>query len=178
MFCIICGNDIGRGALICPGCGCEQRFLGGTEKFCPQCGAKCHPNALICVKCGCGWNANEPIRVGEPSAAQERGMNRNGHTAVEAALVSFIIPGGGQYLLGDRERGIWIFFAIVVGGAILTLLVTGMPSNAYSQKSMWMMLTYLFLFCAWIAQVADAYKRGRRAEEAGTAGRPEDNRKA
>ncbi|MCZ2846751.1 hypothetical protein [Modestobacter sp. VKM Ac-2978] len=60
--------------------------------------------------------AGRPLRLGEASAALPEGYRRWSSVAIAAALVS------GTLLLGHGQPR-WVFYVVVVGVAVLTLVV-------------------------------------------------------
>lgn len=96
------------------------------DRFCTDCGASISYDAEICPECG--------VRQQSASATVSGGGDSS--ESVAAALLSFVIPGAGNFLNGQSERGtmilvLWIAWLVVgwgiglfVLGGILTFVIS------------------------------------------------------
>ena len=91
---------------------------------CIQCGAENEPSAKFCTSCGAKMGppatrleakatrrkpveSQAPLQTGEKEYAY-------GKTPIVAALLSFLIPGVGQFYNGDMKKG-----ALILAGALI-----------------------------------------------------------
>jgi len=67
-----------------------------------------------------------------PQNGQGGAAPRPGISPFAAALLSFLVPGSGQFLLGKRQRGLGFFLTIAILGALtcLALIVQKLVEDA------------------------------------------------
>lgn len=106
MHCTSCGEQISEKAEICPKCGVRQYR---EKNFCATCGAELKPNQEMCVQCG--------TSVRHSGATASGG----GMEPWIAGLISFLVTGLGQIILGQGKKGA----LILVGSMILAVLTVG-----------------------------------------------------
>ena len=94
--------------------------------FCSSCGTQNPDTAKFCEKCGAGLTAaaapppREDTRVRGPVTSTGAGHPVTGKNPWVAVVLSFVIPGVGQFYNGDYKKG-----GLMLGGAILGILVSG-----------------------------------------------------
>ncbi|MUV37556.1 hypothetical protein JNUCC1_01362 [Lentibacillus sp. JNUCC-1] len=95
MYCPNCGERISDKAEICPKCGVRPfRVI----RHCYHCGAAVNERQEMCVSCGAAVKKNPSTSGAVP---QEPWL---------MVLLSFILPGLGQILLGQVAKGVIIIF--------------------------------------------------------------------
>ena len=90
--------------------GGESQTKGPDEKFCGSCGEIIKQEAEICPNCG--------VRVKGSSAT---GSGENDPAIV--ALISFLVPGAGQIMLGQTTRGVSILVGYLLFWVITFVLM-------------------------------------------------------
>ena len=109
--------------------------------FCPQCGSQTPDQMSFCEKCG-GALADGRMRGGPANpVAKLYAVDKRPEVAL---LLSFLIPGVGQFYNGDTKRGLLIFgiwciswFLVEIGIGVVGLVaawIWGM-ANAYQVAS-------------------------------------------
>jgi TM2 domain-containing membrane protein YozV len=92
--------------------------------FCAQCGAPNDATARFCFKCGSSLSAaaagpapaaDPRMRGGAPPATISETRVVSGKNPVLGAILSFFIPGVGQFINGDMKKGaVMLVLAIVL----------------------------------------------------------------
>ena len=92
--------------------------------FCAQCGAPNDATARFCFKCGSSLSpaaggpapaADPRMRGGAPPATVAETRVATGKNPVLATILSFFIPGVGQFINGDMKKGaVMLVLAIVL----------------------------------------------------------------
>ncbi len=103
MHCTSCGEKISDKAEICPKCGVRQ-FR--EKSFCATCGTGLKPNQEMCVQCG--------TSVKQTGTAS----NSGGLEPWVAGLISFLVTGLGQMIMGQGKKGALILVGSMILGAI------------------------------------------------------------
>ena len=108
-YCRNCGKPVDIRAAACMSCGLAP--LNGN-KYCRNCGAGTNPAAVVCVKCGVSTN-------GAPSGAtaSDGGRIRASNPPKDPVLMcvlSVLLIGLGQMLLGQTWKGITMLTAVIV----------------------------------------------------------------
>jgi hypothetical protein len=82
--------------------------MNGSQ-FCPNCRAETNPNAIVCVKCGVA------VAAGGATNSSGKQIHPTGKTMdpVLAALLSFLIVGLGQIVLGQTIKGIVMLVVVI-----------------------------------------------------------------
>ena len=109
MYCTNCGDHISDKAEICPKCGVR---LFRNKNHCFNCGKSVNENQEICVECGVSLNKK---LNGSSNAEKEPWL---------MALLSFLITGLGQMILGQGKKGA----AILIGSIILAIITVGLSA--------------------------------------------------
>jgi TM2 domain-containing membrane protein YozV/ribosomal protein L40E len=107
MHCTSCSEKISDKAETCPKCGVRQYR---EKNFCATCGAGLKPNQEMCVQCGTSVRNNAAASSG------------SGMEPWIAGLLSFLITGLGQMIMGQGKKGA----LILVGSMILGFITLGM----------------------------------------------------
>ncbi|MGE6487467.1 double zinc ribbon domain-containing protein [Paenisporosarcina sp. NPDC076898] len=103
MHCTNCSEVISDQAEICPKCGVRTFTV---KKYCSNCGKSVNENQEICVACGV-------------SLKNKRNSSSNGEKEPWLmALLSFLISGLGQIILGQTAKGITILVVSLIIGVI------------------------------------------------------------
>ncbi len=112
-FCRNCGGSVRVNQVACLQCGVAP--LNGN-KFCPGCRAETHPQAIVCIKCGIALNSGGTIFGGGGG----KRIQPTGKTLepVLACLLSLVIVGLGQMLLGQTIKGVVMLIAAMVLGVL------------------------------------------------------------
>lgn len=103
MHCTSCGERISDKAEICPKCGVRQYR---EKSFCATCGSGLKSNQEMCVQCG------TPVK--HSGAASTGG----GLEPWVAGLISFLVTGLGQMIMGQGKKGALILIGSMVLGAV------------------------------------------------------------
>lgn len=103
MHCTSCGERISDKAEICPKCGVRQYR---EKSFCATCGSGLKPNQEMCVQCG--------TSVKQTGATS----NSGGLEPWVAGLISFLLTGLGQMIMGQGKKGALILVGSMILGAI------------------------------------------------------------
>ncbi|MBB5173868.1 zinc ribbon domain-containing protein [Texcoconibacillus texcoconensis] len=106
MYCPNCGNEISEKAEICPNCG--VRPFRSVE-YCYNCGDSLNKDQEMCTSCG--------VRVHKTSHIS----NTDAKSPWLMALLSFLITGLGQMILGQVKKGV----AILVASILLSMITFG-----------------------------------------------------
>jgi TM2 domain-containing membrane protein YozV len=94
--------------------------------FCSSCGTQNPDSAKFCEKCGTGLTAAPPppppedVRARGPIASTHPGHPTTGKNPWVALVLSFVIPGVGQFYNSDNKKG-----AIMLIGAIVGIAISG-----------------------------------------------------
>jgi len=80
------------------------------------------------------------------------------HNAILASVLSLLVPGAGQFYLGDRSRGIAIFITALVSGS---LVFWGQDNYRVELGGNTAILLWLLLGCFAIWNIWDAYRHAR-----------------
>lgn len=112
MYCTSCGEAISNHAEVCPKCGVRQYKL---KNYCQSCGATVQEYQDVCLTCGTrlqggNANANGPV---------DTSVN-----PILMGLVSFLIVGLAQIIMGQVGKGV----AILIGSIILGIITFGMSA--------------------------------------------------
>lgn len=92
--------------------------------FCSSCGTQNPDTAKFCEKCGAGLTAAAPppppedTRVRGPIASAHPGLPVTGKNPWVALVLSFVIPGVGQFYNGDYKKGALMLIGALVGGPL------------------------------------------------------------
>lgn len=103
MHCTNCSETISDQAEICPKCGVRTFTV---KKYCHGCGSSVNENQEICIACGVSLRGKK---------------NSSSNDEKEPwlmALLSFLILGLGQIILGQTAKGITILIVGIVIGLI------------------------------------------------------------
>lgn len=95
--------------------GSEKRAKAPDEKFCGSCGEAIKQEAEICPHCGVRQHQQQASASDEDPAI--------------IGLISFLVPGAGNIVLGQTERGVLIlggYFAFWFVAVILTFFIIGL----------------------------------------------------
>lgn len=151
--CSVCGSEVDENVQFCQNCGTKidkSALIGESQnqpdlnndsqnhsvqnqnqpaqnqntKFCQNCGAKIDINAEICPKCG--------VRVAGSSEVK---------SPILALILSFFLPGLGQFYNGHSKKGIILLVAAIISIILYVILIGA--------------LLYLII---WIYGLYDAYK--------------------
>ena len=106
MYCSNCGDHISEKAEICPKCGVRPFRI---KNYCYNCGKGVNENQEICVDCGV--SINKKIS-GSSNGEKEPWL---------MALLSFLITGLGQMIMGQGKKGA----TILIGSIILGMFTVG-----------------------------------------------------
>ena len=123
-FCRNCGAAVAEQAVACMTCGLAPT---NGAKFCRSCGAETNPAAVVCVKCGVSTKGV----VAKAGGGSSGGMVQPSDPPKDPVLMcvlSVLIAGLGQIILGQTAKGITILLA-----AFLVTAVTcgwGLPISA------------------------------------------------
>lgn len=109
MYCGNCGLSISEKAEICPHCGVRPLR---NKNFCYNCGTKVNPEQEMCISCGVSLNKKASA---SPGNTREPWL---------MALLSFLITGLGQILVGQVKKGA----AMLIGSALLGLMTAGLSA--------------------------------------------------
>ncbi|OMP67032.1 zinc ribbon domain-containing protein [Domibacillus epiphyticus] len=109
MYCSNCSEHISDKAEICPKCGVNPFRI---KNYCHNCGKKVNENQEICVECGVSLTRNST-----------RG-NNNTQEPWLMALLSFLLTGLGQIIMGQGKKGA----AILIGSIILGMFTLGVSA--------------------------------------------------
>ena len=112
MHCTNCGEKISEKAEICPKCGVRQYR---EKNNCPTCGAGLKPNQEMCVECGTTVRQN----VAEKTVTGGSSME-----PVVAGLLSFLLTGLGQILIGQGKKGA----TMLIGSIILAFMTAAVSA--------------------------------------------------
>ena len=104
MYCTSCGEAISNHAEVCPKCGVRQLKL---KNYCQSCGAATQEYQDVCLSCG------TRLQGGTISA---NGPVDTSVNPILMGLVSFLIVGLGQIIMGQVGKGIAIFVGSIVLG--------------------------------------------------------------
>ena len=150
VFCGACGKPIKKAAEVCPHCGVRNtgettgNERGGAdeegEKFCGSCGEQIRKDAELCPHCG----------VRTANGAKQTGSD--GNDEVVAAVISFVVPGGGQLYNGQMERGVAILVSYIAFW-IVTIL------------AMFVVIGFLLVFLAPLFHVGAAWDAFVQAQQ-------------
>ena len=105
MYCTNCGAHISERAEVCPKCGVRP-FV--TKNFCFNCGTDVKNHQEMCVNCG--------VMLDKKRAAG----NRNAKQPWLMALLSFLVIGLGQMIIGQVKKG-----AVMLLAGLFINLITG-----------------------------------------------------
>lgn len=112
--CQSCGAVLPEGAKICPKCGFGDKEIKET-KYCTNCAEEIDNKAEICPKCGVR-------QAGYTTQTNEK------KSPVLSLILSFLIPGLGQFYNGHIEKGIILivgYFLFIFLTVILTFILVG-----------------------------------------------------
>ena len=126
-FCEKCGANVEDSEQFCPNCGNKLANNSQTKKFCSNCGGQVNEDAVVCPNCG----------------VSVKSENKSDRKAIIAGILSAIIPGVGQFLLGFRKKGA-IFLILAIISTVLTQVIVG---------------RFIYIF-VWVLAVYDAYNSG------------------
>ena len=122
-FCRNCGNSIHPQSVACLSCGLPPT---AGNRFCPSCRAETHPQAVVCVKCGIGLNSGG--NTWSIGGGGKRIPPKNpSMDPTLAAVLSVLLVGLGQILLGQTIKGVVMLIVALVLGALtgcLACLIT------------------------------------------------------
>jgi len=115
--CQKCGAEVKDGAKFCQHCGAEMVIEEEVNefKFCSNCGFKMDVNTKFCPECGTST-------TGVPQTTNNSVTNVD-KSPILAAVLSFIIIGLGQVYLGLTKKGIILFFAAIVSGVLMSVII-------------------------------------------------------
>lgn len=158
MFCRNCGKEVAEQAVACMSCGLAPT---NGNKFCWNCAAETNAAAIVCVKCGVpttkpGRAATAP-RPAKPGAVQVVGEEQLVYPSdppkdpVMMCVLSVLLVGLGQILLGQTAKGITLLFGALLGGCVLGLVTLG--------------LGFFLVPIIWLASAIDAYKIANKLKE-------------
>lgn len=137
VFCPNCGHDVKDGAKFCQNCGSEIVQTQSDEKqtkFCQNCGFELPDGVKYCPSCG--FTTSKQIH----STNNQGTVCNPNKSAGLAGLLSFLIIGLGQIYLGLTKKGIILFVAALISGALTSLFVG-----------------WILWFIIWIYSMYDAY---------------------
>ena len=109
MHCTNCSEKISDQAEICPKCGVRTFKV---KKYCHGCGESVNENQEICVACGISLKGHQ---MNNSNAEKEPWL---------MAVLSFLILGLGQIILGQTAKGL----TILIVGIILGVITFGFSS--------------------------------------------------
>lgn len=109
MHCTNCSKQISDKAEICPDCGVR---VFKTKHFCHNCGHSVNENQDICVDCGVSLN-QQPQNHQPTNTSKEPWL---------IGILSFLITGLGQIVLGQTAKGI----TMLVASVVLSFLTAGL----------------------------------------------------
>lgn len=114
-FCRNCGNQVHPQAVACLTCGLPPR---AGQRYCPHCRGGTLPQAVICVKCGGSLQGSSGGAFGSMG---KRIHPKNPPTEpVVACLLSILLVGVGQMVLGQSNKGVVMLLgAFILGVATL-----------------------------------------------------------
>lgn len=109
MNCTSCGEQISEKAEICPKCGVRP-FR--ENNYCSGCGATLKPNQEMCVQCG------RTVARQHNDMAMKSGTGGSGLEPGIAALLSFLLTGLSQMIMGQGKKGA----TMLIGSMILAVM--------------------------------------------------------
>lgn len=109
MHCTNCSEQISDLAEICPKCGVRPHV---TKNFCHSCGSSVNSNQAMCINCG--------VQLKEINKTQ----NADSPNPAIMGLLSFLITGLGQMVMGQVAKGI----VMLIGSIILAFFTLGLSS--------------------------------------------------
>ena len=109
MHCTNCSEQISNLAEICPKCGVRPHV---TKNFCHSCGSSVNSNQAMCINCG--------VQLKEINKTQ----NGDSPNPAIMGLLSFLITGLGQMVMGQVAKGI----VMLIGSIILAFFTFGLSS--------------------------------------------------
>ena len=109
MHCTNCSEQISNLAEICPKCGVRPHV---TKNFCHSCGSSVNSNQAMCINCG--------VQLKEINKTQ----NGDSPNPAIMGLLSFLITGLGQMVMGQVAKGI----VMLIGSIILAFFTLGLSS--------------------------------------------------
>lgn len=112
MYCPNCGEQISEKAEICPKCGVRPFRI---KNFCYNCGKNITENQEMCVDCGVSLNKVINGTSGMSNEAKDPWL---------MALLSFLITGLGQIVMGQVKKGA----ALLIGSMILGFFTAGISA--------------------------------------------------
>ena len=145
--CKNCGCELQEGAKFCKECGAEVvvEEVSGESQFCSSCGYKMPKNLKFCPECG-SPTSNAPHTNNTVNNTGNSVVNTN-KDPVLAAILSFLIIGLGQIYLGLTKKGIILFIAAMISGALIFLLIG-----------------FLLWPLVWVYAIYDAYKSAQKMQ--------------
>lgn len=109
MYCPHCSEQVSEKAEVCPKCGVRP-FR--SKNYCYNCGVKVNENQEICVECGVSIDRKVS---GISNGAKEPWL---------IALLSFLLTGLGQMVIGQGKKGA----TILIGSIILGFMTFGVST--------------------------------------------------
>ncbi len=152
MFCRNCGKEVADQAVACMSCGLAPT---NGNKFCWNCAAETNAAAVVCVKCGVPTK-----KVGSraaPSQVQAVGEDQLVYPSdppkdpVMMCVLSVLLVGLGQILLGQTAKGITLLVSVIFGGCIIGVLTLGFG--------------LILVPVIWLVSGIDAYKIASKLKE-------------
>ena len=129
--CQVCGEEIGD-AKFCNNCGSKiEETIVEEEKekiFCSNCGKELDADMEFCNECGTSVNGSVPAKPIQTNR-QNNNTQSAGVTATSeknpilALILSFFIPGLGQFYLGLNKKGIIFLIAWIVSDILLLFYI-------------------------------------------------------
>lgn len=105
MYCTNCGESLYEHAEICPKCGVRAHRV---NNYCHNCGVQVNERQEMCVSCGASLK-----KLASNDKAMEPWL---------AALLSFLIVGLGQMLIGQVKKGV----VFLIGSVVLAFVTFGL----------------------------------------------------
>jgi len=145
MFCRNCGKEVAEQAVACMSCGLAPT---NGNKFCWNCAAETNAAAIVCVKCGVPTKKSG--RTVAPSQSSPVGEEQLVYPSdppkdpVMMCVLSVLLVGLGQILLGQTAKGITLLVSVIFGGCIIGVLTFG--------------LGLILVPVIWLGSGIDAYK--------------------
>jgi len=147
-YCRNCGKPVDAQAVACMSCGLAP---SNGNAFCRNCGADTNPAAIACVKCGASTKGVVVMAGGGSSGGMVH-PSEQPKDPVLMGVLSALIPGLGQIILGQTAKGI----VMLVVATFLTVGTCG-----------WGLLLYPL---NWVVSGLDAYKIATKLKQGNPVG--------
>lgn len=148
MFCRNCGREVLEQAAACLACGLAPT---NGNRFCRTCGSSTHPEAIVCVKCGV---ATRQTRYSQAISANEGQFvfpSDPPKDPILICLLSVLLVGLGQIVLGQTAKGIMLLLGALFGGCVIGVLTMG--------------LGLILVPIIWLVSGIDAYRIATKLKE-------------